>query len=90
MGRRKSGAAKATRGRRDFKELKKHAYWAIRESDERILSARKLISKAKERLRAAGKSTEERSTRKKEPDPFLAFGELLLGGSKKPKRRTED
>ena len=75
----------AVRRRQESAERRKQTYWVIRKSDERIIKANDAISRTRTMLRAAGKSP-----RKREPEPDLAWGNLLIFGSQNPKRRADD
>ena len=75
----------AARHQQDSTKRLKDSYWTVRQADERIVKATNTIDSARKLLTAAGKSP-----RKPKPDPDLEWGDLLIHGTKNPKRRADD
>ena len=77
----------AARCQQDSTKRRKNSYWTVRQSDLRIIQANNTINSARKMLTAAGKSPRKP---KRDPDPDLVWDDLLIRGTKNPKRRADD
>lgn len=79
----------AARCQKESAERRRLTYWVIRQSDDRMVRANETIDRTRDLLKIAGKP-HETSNGESKLDPDQAWGELLLHGSKNPKRRADD